>query len=183
MIATEFLTARPAVPGLRFRHFAGPRDYPGMAGANMAARRAVGVDEAVTVDTLANQYAHLTNSDRDRDLVIVELDGRIVGYGHVEWADLNAGGRTYDQTCVIHPAVRGRGHGAAGRRRSDLRQRVGAVVAVRGALRVLGPAVRADHATLLEAVVPMWRVTRPPPSRSRPARLGSPRSGCGTPPA
>ena len=37
MIAnTEFLTARPAIPGLRFRHFAGPQDYPGMAGANMA---------------------------------------------------------------------------------------------------------------------------------------------------
>ena len=113
MIATEFETVGPAIPGLRFRHFAGPRDYPGMAGANMAARRAVGVDEAVTVDTLANQYAHLTNSDRDRDLVIVELDGRIAGYARVEWSDQNDGSRTFDQICIVDPIVRGRGIGSA----------------------------------------------------------------------
>jgi mycothiol synthase len=113
MIATEFDTARPAVPGLRFRHFAGPEDYPGMAGANMAARRAAGVDEAVTVDTLANQYAHLTNSDRDRDLLIVEFDGRTVGYARVEWSDQNDGTRTFDQICIVDPSVRGRGIGAA----------------------------------------------------------------------
>ena len=79
MIATEFHTARPALPGLRFRHFAGPEDYPGMAGANMAARLDAGDDEVVTAETLANDYDNLTNSDRDRDLLIVELDGRIAG--------------------------------------------------------------------------------------------------------
>jgi hypothetical protein len=78
MIATEFDTARPAIPGLRFRHFAGPEDYPGMAGVNMAARRAANVEEAVTVEMLANQYAHPTKLDTDRDLLVVELDGRIV---------------------------------------------------------------------------------------------------------
>jgi mycothiol synthase len=113
MIATEFDTARPAIPGLRFRHFAGPEDYPGMVGANMAARRAANVDEAVTVEMLANQYAHLTNSDTDRDLLIVELDGRIVGYSRIEWSDHNDGGRWYGQLCFIEPGVRGRGIGAA----------------------------------------------------------------------
>jgi mycothiol synthase len=113
LIESEFHTATPAIPGLRFRHFAGPEDYPGMVGVKMAARTEDGVDELETLETLANHYEHLSNSDRNRDIVIVELDGRIVGYGHVEWADLNAGGRTYDQTCVIHPAVRGRGVGRA----------------------------------------------------------------------
>jgi len=113
MISTEFHTARPAIPGLRFRHFAGSEDYPGMAGANMAARRDAGVDEAVTVESLANQYAHLTNSDVDRDLLIVEIDGRIVGYSRVEWSDQTDGGRTYDQVCLVDPSVRGRGIGGS----------------------------------------------------------------------
>jgi GNAT superfamily N-acetyltransferase len=113
MIATEFHTAKPAIPGLRFRHFAGPEDYPGMVGANMAARRAANVEEAVTVEMLAAQYAHLTNSDRDRDLLIVELDGRIVGYARVEWSDQNDGSRCFEQVCFLDPIVRRRRVGTA----------------------------------------------------------------------
>ena len=113
MIATEFATARPAIPGLRFRHFAGPEDYPGMAGANMAARLEAAVDESVTAERLANLYDHLSNCDRDRDLLIVELDGRIVGYSRVYWTDQTDGSRSYEQVCLIDPAVRGRGIGAA----------------------------------------------------------------------
>jgi GNAT superfamily N-acetyltransferase len=111
--ATEFHTPAPAVPGLRFRHFAGPEDFPGMVGANMAARIDANVDEAVTIEALANDYAHLSNSDVDRDLLIVELDDRVVGYSRLEWSDLTDGGRTYDQICLLEPAVRGRGIGAA----------------------------------------------------------------------
>ena len=113
MIATEFDTARPAVPGLRFRHFAGPEDYPGMAGVNMAARLDANVEEAVTVETLTNHYAHLSNSDLDRDLLIVELDGRVVGYSRLEWSDQNDGSRVYSQMCLVEPAIRGRGIGGA----------------------------------------------------------------------
>ena len=113
MIATEFLTARPAIPGLVFRPFAGPEDYPGMAGANMAYRMSVGVEEAVTVETIANLYDHLSHSDRDRDLVIVELDGGIVGYARVEWSDQTDGSRTYDSICLLDPIVHGQGIGAA----------------------------------------------------------------------
>ncbi|HEX5013577.1 MAG TPA: GNAT family N-acetyltransferase [Candidatus Limnocylindrales bacterium] len=113
MIDTEFHTALPAVPGLRFRRFAGPQDYPGMVGVTMAARADAGVDELVTVETLANHFDHLSNTDPDRDIVVVELAGRIVGYSRVEWSDLNAGGRAYDQHCRVDPAVCGRGIGGA----------------------------------------------------------------------
>ena len=113
MIATEFDMPTPAIPGLRFRRFAGPADYPGMAGVNMASKADASVDELVTVESLANEYNHLSNSDRDRDVLIVELDGRIVAYTRVEWSDLNGGGRTYDQGCIVDPSVRGRGIGGA----------------------------------------------------------------------
>ena len=113
MIATEFDTPKPAIPGLRFRHFAGPGDYPGMAGANMAARLDANVDEAITADRIAHLYDHLSHSDREQDLLIVELDGRIVGYSRVFWADQTDGSRAYEQVCLLEPGVRGRGIGSA----------------------------------------------------------------------
>lgn len=111
--AREIRTDLPPVPGLRFRHWAGEVDYAAMAAANMAARRAAGVEEAVTLETLANDYANLTNSDRDRDLAIIELDRRIVGYVRVEWLDQNDGSRSYDRVCILEPELRGRGIGSA----------------------------------------------------------------------
>ena len=45
--------------------------------------------------------------------MIVELDGRIVGYARVEWSDQNDGSRTFDQICIVDPIVRGRGIGSA----------------------------------------------------------------------
>lgn len=113
----------PAIPGLRLRHWAGETDYAGMATANMAARRAVGVEAAVTLETLANDYANLTNSDRDRDLAIVELDGRIVGYVRVEWLDQNDGSRSYDRICILEPELCGRGIGSAMLRWAEARIR------------------------------------------------------------
>jgi mycothiol synthase len=109
----EIRAELPLVPGLRFRHWAGETDYAGMAAANMAARRGAGVDEAITVEQLANDYAHLTNSDRHRDLAIIELDDRIVGYVRVEWLDQSDGSRSYDRICILEPGLRGRGIGTA----------------------------------------------------------------------
>jgi ribosomal protein S18 acetylase RimI-like enzyme len=103
----------PAVPGLRFRRFTGAEDFPGMAAANMAARIAAGVEEMVTADVMANDYGNLTNSDLERDLAIVELDGRTVGYIRVEWLDQNDGSRSYDRICILEPGLRGRGIGGA----------------------------------------------------------------------
>jgi mycothiol synthase len=113
MIATEFHTARPAIPGLRFRHFAGPEDYPGMAGANMAARLDAGGDAVVTAETVANTYDHLPNAELDRDVLIVEINGRIAGYARVEWRDQTDGSRSYEVICLLEPDVRGRGIGSA----------------------------------------------------------------------
>jgi mycothiol synthase len=114
VIETEdFNVALPDVPGLRFRHYNGPADLPGMTAANMAVRRAVGAQDIVTVEMMTNQYANLTNCDTSRDLVIVEMGGEIVGYLRVEWGDQNDGSRSYDTTCLLHPEMLGRGIGSA----------------------------------------------------------------------
>jgi mycothiol synthase len=103
----------PRIPGLRFRLYRGPEDHPGMVAANNMAREAADIVERVTVDGMANQYANLHNSDALRDVIIAEVDGRIVGYGRVEWGDNTDGGRDYTSFCLIEPSVRRAGVGAA----------------------------------------------------------------------
>lgn len=104
---------RPDVPGLRFRHFRGPEDYPGMAAANQAQRDDSGVEEVVTVESLANGYDHLVNCDPHDDILIVERDERTIGYARVEWRDLTNGSRTFLMVCLLDPRERRQGIGRA----------------------------------------------------------------------
>lgn len=106
---TQEAAPRVAVPGLSFRASRGAEDYPAMADLNMAARLAVGVEEIVTVETLAAQYAHLTNSDVHDDLRIVELRGEPVGYVRVDWTDQTDGSRSYMTRLILRPDLRDAG--------------------------------------------------------------------------
>jgi mycothiol synthase len=113
----------PAIPGLRFRHWAGESDLPGMFRANAAARTADGELEPVDLAELTNRYRHLERSDLATDLLVVELDGEIVGYARVEWNDSNDGERWYDATGILHPRARRRGIGSAMLAWSEARRR------------------------------------------------------------
>ncbi len=104
---------RPAVEGLRFRRFRGPADYPGMLAANQAARDEARIEEVVTAEGLANQYAHLTNCDPNRDILIAERGGETIGYARVEWRDLTDGTRRFVSICALHPRERRQGIGRA----------------------------------------------------------------------
>ncbi|HUP55178.1 MAG TPA: hypothetical protein VM408_06705, partial [Methylomirabilota bacterium] len=97
---------RPTVPGLRFRHFRGAADFAGMAAANQAHRDAAGIEQAITAEGMAIDYAHLTNSDLDQDALIVERDGAIVGYARVEWRERIAGTRGFASICALRPSER-----------------------------------------------------------------------------
>ena len=118
------IPARPDDPSIRFRHYRGPEDLPGMAQANQAMRDADGILGTTSADEMAVQYANLTNSDLDRDLVILErtdvgeahggegdespADGRspIAGYTRVEWRDLTDGRRAFGAVIIMAPDVR-----------------------------------------------------------------------------
>lgn len=104
---------RPAVPGLRFRHWRGLEDLPGMAAANQAARDDAGYLDPISIEAMTSTYSHLTNSDLDRDLVIVEREGRTIGYVRVQWRDLINGDRQFFSFCVLDPAERRQGIGQA----------------------------------------------------------------------
>ncbi len=104
---------RPDVSGLRFRHFRGASDYAGMAAANQASRDGTGQLEFVSPESMERHYTTLVNSDLHDDLLIVELDGMIVGYARVEWRDATDGRRYFQTICFLDPAQRRRGIGRA----------------------------------------------------------------------
>jgi GNAT superfamily N-acetyltransferase len=111
----DFETAAPLppVPGLRFRHFAGSGEYAGMNDAANASRQADDDHFITPLEGFANFYEHLEHCDRDRDLFIVEVDRKIVGYSRTEWFDDADGTRIHELICFLDPAWRRRGIGSA----------------------------------------------------------------------
>jgi len=103
------IPARPDDATIRFRHYRGPQDLPGMAAANQAMRDADGILDTTSADDMAVQYANLTNSDLARDLVLIERvvePPTIAGYARVEWRDLTDGRRAFGSIVVMAPDVR-----------------------------------------------------------------------------
>jgi mycothiol synthase len=98
-----------AEPRLRLRPLRVPYDYPGITVANQAARTSAGRPSGITVADITRYLEHLVNCDRDRDIVVAELDDRIVGYALVFWRDLVDGDRILISHCILAPDARDRG--------------------------------------------------------------------------
>jgi GNAT superfamily N-acetyltransferase len=101
----------PQLPGVRFRPFRGPEDYPDLAHAITAAARGVGDDRVETAETLAASYDRLERCDRATDLLVAEADGRAVAFSRVWWDEESSGRRIYRQVCFIDPSHGGLGVG------------------------------------------------------------------------
>lgn len=93
----------PHVGGVRLRPYAGPVDHPGMVEVNNAWREAAGFLELVNLDSMAVQYANLSNCDPTTDCVVAERGRSIVAYARVEWADARDGQRTHRATVIVTP--------------------------------------------------------------------------------
>lgn len=111
------------VPDLRFRHYGGEDDLPGMLRVYSAAHEADGIDEVISLEQLRLNYSTLVNCDPDRDLTIAEVDGELVAYARVFWHDLVEGGRSYENFGFVHPHWRRKGIGGALHRRNEARLR------------------------------------------------------------
>jgi mycothiol synthase len=110
--APDFATSAtlPPIGGLRFRHWAGPADYPAMNDLANDAREADGNHFIAPLEGFAKFYDTFDadRCDKARDLFIVEIDGRMTGYARTEWHDV-AEGRIHEVICFLHPSGRGRG--------------------------------------------------------------------------
>ena len=88
-----FLADPPAVPGLAFRGFQGPGDYPSMAAVLNAACAADGIDRFVKAEDVRRDYEFLDNCDPETDMVFAEIDGEPVAYGRITWWEESEGRR------------------------------------------------------------------------------------------
>jgi mycothiol synthase len=118
MSATRAALARPrwpvsTVPGVTFRGLRKPDDYPGMVEANQATRDSAGRASAITLESMALAFEHFVNFDADRDLLIAERAGRIIGYARVSCRDQVDGRRAFISVCMLRPEERGKGIGQA----------------------------------------------------------------------
>jgi len=99
----------PEILGLKFRNFLGEADYPAMAEVINAANIADGEDYLATVEEIRNTYNNLERSNTDTDMLMVEFEGKLVGYGRCMWsAELN-GDHLYTFFINQHPDWRGNG--------------------------------------------------------------------------
>ena len=89
-----------------------------------AANRADHIDERLSRAGLGNWLLSVTPTyDPQRDLVVAELGGRMVGYGGTAWVDTTDGRRDYVTRGMVHPDWRRRGVGAAILRHNEARLR------------------------------------------------------------
>jgi GNAT superfamily N-acetyltransferase len=113
----------PTIPGLIFRPFRGPEDFPGMVAVYDACRPVDGYEWPTSVEDLARTFAHFEHCDPHQDMIFAEVDGEVVGYGRGDWYREPDGTVLHDLTGHVAPAWRRRGLGRAILRWTEERQR------------------------------------------------------------
>jgi mycothiol synthase len=102
---------RPAIPGMSLRHYRAG-DGAAMAALENANHAADGIHWRTTAAEMENWYSRPSAGfDATRDVLVVELDGRIVAETNVARVDTTDGLREYRIGCTVHPDLRRRGIG------------------------------------------------------------------------
>ena len=102
------------IPGLTLRVHPGGTEVAALlvpiANADWAA---AGIEELTTVADLENWLGYVTAGfDPTRDVVLADIDGRLVAYAWVDWVDTSDGElREFRLGCHVHPDWHGRGIG------------------------------------------------------------------------
>jgi mycothiol synthase len=99
----------PDIPGLSFRRFRGETDYPPMVAIIEACSRADQIDHTDTVESVAATYRHLVNCDPYKDMILVEMNGALIGFSRVWWLLKSDGLRAYMHFALLLREWRGKG--------------------------------------------------------------------------
>ncbi|MEO6058811.1 MAG: GNAT family N-acetyltransferase [Candidatus Limnocylindria bacterium] len=102
---------RPTIDGLVLRPYR-RGDGPAIAALLNADNDADGLPWRLTTDEIENWFAHPTAGfNAERDVHVLEIDGRMVGESELEWVDTTDGYREFRINGSLHPDVRRRGIG------------------------------------------------------------------------
>jgi mycothiol synthase len=144
----------PEIPGLIFRHFRGAEDFPAMAEVADAHSEAAGVDSVTTVEDMARDYANLKNSDPATDIVMIEINGKLVGYKRVGWwKEEVSGNYIYYHFTLLAPEVKGKGLDLPLYRHSENRLREIASTHPTGAVRLIEAGIADSEEALREMLL------------------------------
>ena len=102
----------PAIAGLRFRPVDLVADAPGIAVVINDSAAADANEYALTAEDIRHDLEHQANFDLGRDVLIAEIDGRIVGEAEQNVA-VREGVAVHQWSAWVHPDDRGRGIGRA----------------------------------------------------------------------
>jgi mycothiol synthase len=102
----------PAITGLEARHFHDASDWDRLSELTMAASLEDGIPYLPTAQNLQVEMDAADGADPVDDMVLVELDGRMVGAAGVERV-VREDVPTYDIWGTVHPDLRRRGIGTA----------------------------------------------------------------------
>ena len=104
----------PAIEGLTFRHYRGDEDYPAMLEVNNGSKVADNLGHDLhTIDTLRYVYGTTPNHDPHTDVLIAEVDGKMIAFNRVYWERELDGPRIYSHVGFVLPEWRGKGLGRA----------------------------------------------------------------------
>lgn len=103
------LPDEPDVPGLTFRRFRGEKDFPLMVAVIEGSNKADRIHHTDSIEDVAATYRHLVNCDPRRDMLFVEAEGKVVGFGRAWWIRRTDGTRTYMHFALLLPEWRGKG--------------------------------------------------------------------------
>jgi mycothiol synthase len=78
------LNGAPEIPGLAFRMFRGPKDYPNIHSILTACNKAEGSERADSLEDVVINYSHLDNCDPYRDLVFAEINEEPIAYIRID---------------------------------------------------------------------------------------------------
>ncbi|MEO8286824.1 MAG: GNAT family N-acetyltransferase [Chloroflexota bacterium] len=104
----------PDIAGLTFRHFRGDEDYPDILAINTASKLADGLNyDLHTLETISYSYSNTANHDPYKDMLIAEVDGKMVAFNRVFMERELDGSRVYTHFGFVLPEYRGKGLGRA----------------------------------------------------------------------
>lgn len=103
----------PVIPGLSFRHYRGEADWSQMVELSNLVNKADKTEEISTLEEIAHYYSHLKNCDPYKDVIVGEMDGKMIVFCRVWWNKEVDGPYIYSSFGKIHPEWRRKGLGTA----------------------------------------------------------------------